>query len=223
MATLLDLLNIVGQRPRSKARRSQIDAFVLRKRANHRRFLFLVKSSESYSSPDGHLVSVLYPNLKVPFERLRYYPALTPMNQRIRVNCTCPAWKFTGPAYLSTREKYRLPEGKYAENRPALIRDPNEENYVCKHVVRVAQHLRSTAFPAMLRNFDIQAGPSPKKPRVSAITELYPIIGGVLHRAGYPDDAIEDVISTLNEDNVEDVLEQYGLICCDHPEDEHAD
>lgn len=221
MTTLLDLRNVVGPGPRHKAENSQVSAYVLRKRANHRRFLFLVKSSEAYSSPDGHLVSILYPNLAVPFERLRYYPALTPLNQRVRIHCTCPAWKFTGPAYLSTREKYRLPESKYVENRPANIRDPEEQNYVCKHVVRVVQHIRFWNFTRLLRAFAIQAGPSPNRSKASSLETLYPIIGGALNRAGYLDDQIEDVITSLTDENAEEVLDTYGLICADR-ETRHA-
>ena len=217
MTTLLDLINIVGSGPRTRAKKSKVMSFRLK--PNGRRFLFLVKSSESYSSKTGHIVSVLYPNVRIPFSELWKFPKRTPTNTRVRVFCSCQAWKFTGPSYLSTREKYRLPESKYREERPANIRDPNEENYVCKHVVRVATWMRPMTFRRMLALFRVPGVPAQRK---AMLQELLPVVGAALRARQYAQSDIDEIVASLSEDNVEEVLEEHGLICtmeCDHDHD----
>lgn len=216
MTTLLDLVNIVGSGPRTRALKSRVSQFWRKPRG--RRFLFLVKSRESYSSKAGHIVSILYPNVRIPFSELWRFPRRSPTNTRVRVFCSCQAWKYTGPAYLSTREKYRLPETKYREDRPANVRDPNEENYVCKHVVRVATWLRPMTFRRMLYLFQVPDVPAQRR---AMLEELAPIVGSALRARNYTQSEIDDVIATLDEHNAEDVLDTHGLICAegDHDHD----
>lgn len=208
MTTLLDLINIVGSGPRTRAKKSRVMSFRLKPKG--RRFLFLVKSSETYSSKAGHIVSILYPNIRIPFSELWRFNKRTPMNTRVRMYCSCQAWKFTGPAYLSTREKYRLPETKYREDRPADIRDPQEENYVCKHVVRVATWLRPMTFRRMLALFQVPGVPAQRR---ALLEELYPAVGSALRVRGYAQAEVEGILASLTVDNAEDVLDAHGLIC----------
>jgi len=205
--TLQNLFHLVGVKPKNRARKSEVIA--VRKRKNQKRFMYVVRSSESYSSPTGHLVSFLYPNL-IPFDKLKYYPQLTPLNRRARVTCTCPAWQYWGSAFLASREGYELANDK--EFRPANIRDPKEENYTCKHVVAVTKHLGNRPFTQLFAEFAIGTG------RTAYAKLVNPIIREALHRMGVYDGDIDDVISGSDEETFEDILDEHGLIVPEAPD-----
>lgn len=208
MSTLQQLTSKVGDGPKQKAKRSRVITFS--RKPKGRRFLFLVKSRESYSSKIGHLVSILYPNIRIPFSELAQQRTLKPFNTRVRVFCSCQAWRYTGPAYLSTRDKYRLPERRFIENRPADTRDPSGQNFVCKHVIRVSIWLRPMTFRRMLTLFLVPLAPELKTAQLNSIS---PIIGSLLRERLIPQSEIDEVIASITYQNVEDVLDQYELIC----------
>ena len=206
--TLKDLLALVGPKPKARAKNTRLIA--IRTRKNLRRFSYVAKSFESYSSDDGHIVSFLYPNLP-PFEKLKYHPQLTPLNRQVKVHCTCQAWKFTGPAFLSTREKYRL--SRTPESRPALVRDPHEENYLCKHVVRAAMSLKGKTFEQLLHEFKVIR-------KTSYLASVSPIVRDVLTKEGWYDSEVDDLLATLTDDNLEEVLEQQGFLAIEEVDDD---
>lgn len=206
--TLKDLLALVGPKPKQRAKNTRLIA--IRTRKNLRRFSYIVKGFENYSSGDGHIVSFLYPNLP-PFDQLKYHPKLTPLNRQVKVHCTCQAWKYTGPAFMSTREKYRL--SRTPETRPAHIRDPEEENYVCKHVVRTIQTLKGRTFAQLLQEFKVTT-------KASYLASVSPIVRNALVADGWYDSDVDDLLATMSDDNLEEVLEQQGLLVCEEVEDD---
>ena len=48
----------------------------------------------------------------------------------LNMNCSCPAFKYWGPAYIMSKMDAKW--GK-KENRPPVVRNPNEYGAVCKH------------------------------------------------------------------------------------------
>lgn len=98
-------------------------------------YLFLVRCKESYSNPKGHFVSVRfvgYDSNKVKDRQPSEYtqPNLVGM----QVKCSCEAFHYWGSDYWSTQLGYGLGTN---ENRFPVVRDPNMERFVCKHVSRV--------------------------------------------------------------------------------------
>lgn len=101
----------------------------------HGVYLFLVRCREFYSNPKGHFVSIAfdgYDSSKVKGRQPSEYtqPNLVGM----RVKCSCEAFHYWGSDYWSTQLGYGLDTD---ENRFPVIRDPNMERFVCKHVARV--------------------------------------------------------------------------------------
>lgn len=204
--TLRDLYELVGPKPKAKAANSKV--IKIRTRKNQRRFSFIVLSKESYSSPKGHLVSFIYPTLKVPFNQIRKYPQITPMNLRVKVRCTCQAWRYWGSSFLSTEYGYFLDK---KESRPANIRDPGRKNYICKHVVRVILFTRMLTFPGLLNTFQMDSGTR----TASYLEQLKPIAAQFLRDEGYDQESVDDVIFSMTEDDFEDILEQHGVLISD--------
>lgn len=196
-ATLLDK---VGNGPLRRSGKSNVLSIKLK--PGQRRFLFHVKSHESYSAPAGHIVSVLYPLLP-RFVNLPNSDEYHPFTSRVRLFCSCPAWRFTGPAYWATKEKYRLPEKhKYVETRPPVVRDPNHQNAICKHCVVVGFHMKRMSFNNLFAKHNL-----PKSRFSSLLADLQEVA-----RVDGQDPEI-----LLDADTYEEQLEQLGLIL---PEEE---
>ena len=202
---LNDLFSLCGSAPKEKARGT--DIFGFRRRSNQKRFPYLCISGESYSDPKGHIASITFPNMKVPFERLREYPQLTPMNRRARVFCTCPAFQYWGSAYHSTQEGYRIP-GTGEEHRPPNIRDPMSQNVVCKHLIRVIRRVSHQTFPQLLRDFQIAASDH----NASYVPQIEPVLYDFLSDKGVDANEIARICSSLTESTWEEILEREGLL-----------
>lgn len=176
----------------------------IKTRKNFRRFVFLVKSYESYSSPKGHFVSLLYP--KLDLKTWSNDRRITPMNQRVRVYCSCPAWQYWGSAYWSDNMKYYIPP--HREDRYPEIRDPEGNNLVCKHALRVAYYVRKKGFEYLMTRF------RQKSFQVASLQEdVIPALVESLTRIAklsYSD--AEEIACEATEDNLEDLLEEHGLI-----------
>lgn len=154
MATLQQLFDRTTQLTHEKATRSHILAIRPRK-GSVRRVVLLVRSAEKYSNPAGHLVTILWPTIPdmrtVDPTGVKKTPTTTP----VRVHCSCPAFKFTGPAYHSTQEKWRLP-GKAREDRTPDDRDPTGVRIVCKHILRCTEELQRIDFLVLSQIFNIR-------------------------------------------------------------------
>jgi hypothetical protein len=55
---------------------------------------------------------------------------------RLRVSCSCPAWRWLGPEYHAKREQYLDGKPRGTASTPD-IKDPERDNRVCKHVAAV--------------------------------------------------------------------------------------
>jgi len=187
------------------AKKSRV--FGIRPRKNLRRFVFFVKSKESYSDPKGHIVSILYPKSTLD-ELTSQTRKMTTTNTPCHVHCTCPAFQYWGCAYNVTKEK-SIMRGK-AETRSPDIRDPNGENMICKHLVRVSKNINRMSFKRLHAKFkDSHQKKVEGKGRVKK-SSLY---DEVIHTASRFEDHPE---LYLSEDlsNIEEFLEDRGLVVC---------
>jgi hypothetical protein len=64
----------------------------------------------------------------------------------LELSCTCPAWRWQGPEFHSTSEKYQLGKLQGTASAPD-IRDPERQNFVCKHVAAVLQATKEWSIP----------------------------------------------------------------------------
>ena len=202
--TLRDLFDKTGAAPKEKARGTDIFGFP--NRSNQRRFPYYCISGEEYSDPKGHLASITFPNVQIPFEKLWQYPKINPGNRRVRVFCSCEAFQYWGAAYHSTQEGYRIP-GTGSEGRSPDIRDPNGTGYLCKHLIRVARRVVHQTFPQLLKDFEIIS--SVKKSYASLIE---PTLYEFLERTGVDQNKIVNTCGSLNEHNWEQVLDTSGML-----------
>lgn len=189
----------------------------VRRKPGQKRLVFLAASDEPYSRVDGHLVSIIYPNL-LPFDKLKNHPQLTPFNRRIRVHCSCEAWQFWGSAFKATEEGYRIhaqlpkPDGKggsksapTVESRPPEDRDPAGENWLCKHVLAMADYIEGRTFPQVLAEFAIGKGKGKK-------AAMLPVLVHAMTQDGADPSEIDELVDSLTEDNVEDALVSRELL-----------
>jgi len=203
--------------------------FGIKTRKNFRRFVFYVKSREVYSSPEGHISSIIYPSLNL--DSVRNSPGKkTPSNQPVNVWCTCPAFLYWGSAFLSTELGYNF-IGE--ENRFPKIRDPENHNYVCKHLLRVTKNLRRMSFTALTKLFNVDKTASSKlivsqniedilspdyeddfffDGEFISIEETFSTIERLLSSRGFSLDDRVKFISSLDENNYVPRLVQAGII-----------
>lgn len=226
--TFRELAEKTSVRPKEKSKNSSVKGIVTRKR--FRRFKFLVKSTESYSSPKGHLVSFMFPD--VYLREMYVSPkGRNPRNTRIKMWCTCPAWQYWGAAFNSTDQKYNLEK---KENRPPDIRDPNREYLMCKHTLAVLRNIQRSTFPDLILRFAMGylekqlssgGGKRIKKIKTSSaeagstamfevtgIAETLPTIQYLLEGRGWSFEEVSSFVGNLNDDNYEDELVRAGLV-----------
>lgn len=181
-----------------------------RSRKNFRRFIFVVKSKSPNSSKQGHLVSILFPNIKI--SELKKNKNLEPGSTRVRIHCTCPAFQYWGSAYHSTRKKYNIP-GKN-ESRQPNIRDPKEKRLVCKHVYSVYKDIESDTFIRIYNRFKKAFyRKRDKKKKSNADSEILLYTYKFLKDQGKTHSECVSIIQLLNrEDSLEDFLQSNGLL-----------
>lgn len=56
------------------------------------------------------------------------------------LRCTCPFWQYGGPEYHAKRGKYLYKTPQGTAGTPD-VRDPDKNNYVCKHAYAVLQKI----------------------------------------------------------------------------------
>ena len=227
--TFRELAEQTSVRPKEKSKNSSVKGIITRKR--FRRFKFLVKSTESYSDPKGHIVSFMFPDeyLKEMYVRPR---GKNPRNTKIKMWCTCPAWQYWGAAFNSTEQKYNLEK---KEDRPPDIRDPDREYLMCKHTLAVLRNIQKATFPDLILRFAMGylekqlmsgGGTRIKKVKTSSvdgmastadfevttIEETFPTIQHLLIGRGWAEADASDFVSNLTDDNYEDELLRVKLI-----------
>jgi hypothetical protein len=239
-ATLRGLEAETSPRPKEKAQRSSVKGVISRKK--FRRFKFLVKSKESYSDPKGHIVSIMYPTVRL-FDMYVNPQGHNPNNTKVRVWCTCPAWQYWGAAFNSTNEKYNLEK---KEDRAPDIRDPNRTYKVCKHVLAVYRNINRQTFPRLIDRFiegyqkvqmekmkerlwQDQKRKRREEDRLRQqkkssleqddfleefvpIEDTFPTILDFLSRSGWSNEASLAFISNLNADNFDSELVRVGAM-----------
>lgn len=66
----------------------------------------------------------------------------------LHVACSCPAWRWQGPEYHSTTKDYQDPKTPLQGTASAPdIRDPERQNFICKHATAVLFFTKNWAIP----------------------------------------------------------------------------
>ena len=200
------------KKPKDKAENGNILGIKTRK--NLRRFSFVVRCLESYSNPKGHIASVIFPEVNFGLVDQNW---TIPSKQEVLLKCSCPAFLYYGSAFYASQFMYHI-DGN-VENRPPVIRDPEGNRYLCKHLIRVYKYLEKISFDKLMERFEI----SYKKlsfenlKMASLEADIIPAIEDYLPRIGILPAELQSVISTLSYDNCEDVMEHYGVIVSQVP------
>lgn len=205
------LLNQNGELPNSRANNSDISG--IRSRKNFRRFIFLVKGNEDWSSPKGHIASIYYPGLQKEKLKTKEQKG-NPSRSDVQVFCTCPAFQYWGAHYWSTQEDYLMFD-KPNENRFPDIRDPNHQYSLCKHLAKVAIDIKKFSFIGLIKEFGGQTNifsSSDAQLKVIEIEECFPTLIYLLEQGGNDSETISLFINSLNRENFEDELEKHNLI-----------
>lgn len=190
-----------------------------------KRYIFLVRCSEKWSDPKGHIVSLR-------FDSRKSLPMANGVD--VRVFCSCPAHLYWGSAYLSTTLDYNLKEG--TESRFPFIRDPGLLNTTCKHVLTVRQQVLNTISMKTLRSkYNLETVKTAEGIRTAARRVLSfeefavketlrslkavpvdscegAVVSFLKRSGGFSDPEIESFVLDLDEDNFEDKLNSVGML-----------
>jgi len=201
--TLRDLVSLTTYELNHE-RASNSKVLKIRPRKNFKRFSFVVKGNEDWSSKTGWVSTLLYPSLKEEdFER---GSGVTPMDSDVLVYCTCDAYLYWGSKYWGTQDDYNIKV--YKENRPPYVRDPHKERYVCKHIIRASRYMRKKGFnyfsPKILNNSSSK--------EFASMDHMRSIISQFMRkRYNASNEDVDNIILSLNEDNLESRLEECGI------------
>lgn len=61
------------------------------------------------------------------------------IRENVKVHCTCPSWLYSGYQYIGTQLDYAI---KF-EDREPVIRNPNLEGSVCKHLYHLLRNVEA--------------------------------------------------------------------------------
>jgi len=120
-----------GLNPKILDRASRAEVTVKRIDRANLRWVFNVKGNHDYT-------------VKLRAVRKGNVTQLAKMD--LELSCTCPAWRWQGPEFHSTSEKYQLGKLQGTASAPD-IRDPDRENFVCKHVAAVLYATKDWSIP----------------------------------------------------------------------------
>lgn len=195
--TLRSLYRDTGPLSKRTSRKSRVVGIKTRK--NFKRLSFLVKSDMPYSSPKGHISSIMYPN--VDFRNISDDLG-SPLSEDVKVICSCPSFTYWGSAYLATTEEYIIPP--YLENRPADVRDPEGENFICKHLIKVIQYVGKKSFKQLSKRF------TSGSLKTASIDEVKFALSDYLRDIHHlNNESVDEFLFRIeDEDSLEDVLEE---------------
>lgn len=201
------IYQLTSVKPKIKAENGNILGIKTRK--NLRRFSFVVRCLESYSNPKGHIASVIFPNVVFGLLDQEYR---VPVKEEVLVKCSCPAFLYYGSAFYASQFGYHI-DGN-VESRPPVIRDPESNRYLCKHLIRVYKYLEKVSFEKLLKRFKIAS----EHLKMASIEEdILPAVLDYLPRVGVKENEIAKVASIFSYENCEDIMEHYGVIISDKP------
>lgn len=207
--TLLDLFRGNGISPNSKS--SNCRTYQIRYNpTDDKRFLFLVKCSESYSNPKGHIVSFYFEDKGLKVNRRN----ISPLNSNVRVHCHCPAFLYWGSSYNATKENYKV-KYKPREFREPNIRDPKRENKLCKHLVSATKSFKSKNFEQIGKGRMSVVSSLDELPTINindCMSSISSFIQSDKTQLGINDQTIDNFLSQLSEDNFENQLLSIGMI-----------
>jgi len=145
--TLSEIVKKNSSKPNKKSKNCRV--YKVKYRASTtQHMIFLVKCGEEYSDKKGHIVYVNMQKIKV--NKLTRPVLAMPMKYK----CSCPAFLYWGSWYNATEGKY-LKRGETKERRPPVVRDPKNENLVCKHISALLPALKAnTVKRAMKGNYN---------------------------------------------------------------------
>lgn len=202
-----ELYRLTSKKPKDKAENGNI--LGIKSRKNLRRFSFVVRCLESYSNPKGHIASVIFPEVVFKLADQQWY---IPVQEEILLKCSCPAFLYYGSAFYASQFGYHI-DGN-VENRPPVIRDPESNRYLCKHLIRVYKYLEKTSFESLLKRFHLAS----KQLKMATIEQdILPAIADYLTRINIPDEEIKEVLGSLSFENCEEIMEHYGVVISDQP------
>ena len=205
-----DLVSDTGTAPKTKAENSTV--FGIRTRANFRRFIFKVKSSEVYSKKTGHLASIRYPSIEprnVKTKPKAKNPSVKDTD--VLVWCTCPAFHYWGSHFWATRNDF-LMHDKSPETRFPKIRDPLGERALCKHLIKVYDEVRRMSMGRLVKMFSNKSKASSSDMEFVSFKDTLPIISEYLRSQKYSDMEITEILASLSYDNYVDVLTEHSVI-----------
>lgn len=201
---LADLLELAGAWPKEKATRTILRRLTFS--SQQRRVMFLATSAESYSAPEGHVVSLFFPKAG-RLERLLQTGRRTPLNETCRVGCSCQAWTFWGAAYKSTQEEYRPSGPEWREDRAPAERDPHGQYWICKHVIRVAENLAGITFADLAAQGVVPTALHAQ----SSLDAVRPTIASFMAAADAGDGTLDPYV--LQPDHAEEVMTSLRMLC----------
>lgn len=206
---LKEICSATASRDKSLIKRAALSKVVgTRSRKNFRRFIFHVKSKSSDSNRKGHLVTILFPNIKI--SDLKTNKALKPVEQRVRIYCSCPAFQYWGSAYHATKFKYNI-TGKNESIAPNT-RDPKTTKLVCKHIYAVYKDIENDNFIRLYNRFKksyYRKRDKSKKSSESLDSMLLFIFEHLVSKKGLSKKQAIDKIKELQKS---DTIEEYLLL-----------
>jgi len=206
------IYNLTSKKPKDKAENGNI--LGIKSRKNLRRFSFVVRCLESYSNPKGHIASVIFPEVNFGLVDQNWH---IPARQEVLLKCSCPAFLYYGSAFYASQFMYHI-DGS-VENRPPVVRDPEGNRYLCKHLIRVYKYVEKISFDQLMKRFRIENKKLSFDNLKMATLErdILPALLDYLPRVGVKEDEIEYIARNLSYVNCEDILEQYGVIVSEQP------
>jgi hypothetical protein len=216
------IYNLTGKKPRDKAENGNILGIKSRKRQD--RFSFVVRCLESYSNPKGHIASVMFPGIEELNQDQQKavdvwedalgigYNWHIPKKQEVLLKCSCPAFLFYGSEYYASQFGYHI-DGQ-TEDRPPVIRDPEGNRYLCKHLIRVYKYIEKISFERLLKRFK---SASMELKMASLDLDIAPAVQDYLTRIKVSEAEVKVVMNSLNMKSLENTLEHYGVIINDSP------
>jgi hypothetical protein len=106
--------------------------------AGDRRFIFSVPGDGWPNSKERYTVSIKFDNEGGPTpEELESVPAKDRLKMLdVKVKCDCPFFRWNGPEHRALTDGY-LDGQPYGTASEPIVRDPNGEYYICKHIAYV--------------------------------------------------------------------------------------
>jgi len=116
----------------------------------------------------------------------------------------CPAFLYWGSEYIATLDSYNL---EFTQDIPPNIRDPQLQNVLCKHVIRVIRDLRGVTFKQLKKKYAMQQNVLP----AVTLNEVYPVITDYIKR-NRPDINPEEFLLSVDEYTFEEKMLEIGAI-----------